>query len=271
MFGFLKHSKRRWSDNDRHFGPFTYAYDDGYQPLGIELDSGEPDYAGCSIRFRAFGHTLILDLPPWVLRPRKKWVDTSRHDWSKDPHGFFDLIPREYGFSFVNGSLHISYGEQTHDSLTDKTKVFFLPWQNWRFVRYSLYDLEGNLFWSEDKQSSKFEKTSFDEQQRAEDACPSACFMFLDYDLEKITATTLITEREWRFGTGWFKWLSFFRRPRVRRSLKIEYDNEVGKKKGSWKGGILGTGIDMEPGELHKDAFTRHCEKNDLTPLYVIT
>jgi hypothetical protein len=39
----------------------------------------------------------------------------------------------------------------------------------------------------------------------------------------------------------------------------MEFDKELGPQKGSWKGGILGTGIDMEPGEKHIDAMKRFC------------
>ena len=34
---------------------------------------------------------------------------------------------------------------------------------------------------------------------------------------------------------------------------------ETGSKKGSWKGGTIGHGIDMLPGELHEGAFRRYC------------
>ncbi len=61
------------------------------------------------------------------------------------------------------------------------------------------------------------------------------------------------------FGTGWFKWLSWFRAPKIRRSLAIEFSGETGPEKGSWKGGTVGTGIDMRPGELHESAFRRYC------------
>lgn len=36
---------------------------------------------------------------------------------------------------------------------------------------------------------------------------------------------------------GWFKWLSWFGRPKIRRSLDIQFSSETGPEKGSWKGG----------------------------------
>ena len=58
-----------------------------------------------------------------------------------------------------------------------------------------------------------------------------------------------------------FAWLSIFRRAKIRRSLSLTFSEEVGPEKGSWKGGLMGTGIEMLPGELHEAAFRRYCEQ----------
>jgi hypothetical protein len=92
--------------------------------------------------------------------------------------------------------------------------------------------------------------------------------MFNDFDGEVITATTHIEEREWRFGTGWFAWLSLFRRPRIIRSLDIRFSAEVGPRKGSWKGGTMGHSIEMLPGELHRGAFQRYAAKHNLRNVF---
>ena len=36
---------------------------------------------------------------------------------------------------------------------------------------------------------------------------------------------------------------------------------ETGREKGSWKGGTIGTSIEMLPGELHESAFRRYCDE----------
>lgn len=62
----------RWSDNDRYWGPFTYASGD-YKCLAIMLDSGDgDDYPGCRIRFSIFRRTLLCALPP-IIKP---WRET---------------------------------------------------------------------------------------------------------------------------------------------------------------------------------------------------
>lgn len=253
----------RWGDNDRYFGPFTYAPSD-YDRWAIMLGSGREDYPYCRIRFSAFNHTLILRLPP-IIKPSRKWVDLSGASWNKDsngPKGYWDIHEREYGFTYADKALHIHYGAQTHDSRTDHVKVYFLPWLNWRHVRTSHYGVDGELYYTEPKIKYPLgNNNSWRERQDIIDACPSVSFLFKDYDGQEITAKTTIQEREWHFGEGKFKWLSWFKKPMIRRSLDLRFSAEVGPEKGSWKGGTVEHSIDMERGELHEDAFKRYCEK----------
>ena len=169
MLSTSKKPKRRWGDNDRHFGPFTYAHDSKYKPFGVMLDSGEPEYPGCCIRFRAFGHTLILDLPQWVLNPKVSQVDTSHYPWSKPPHGYKSVIPREYGFHIAERAVHLHFGVMTHDSCTDKVKVYFIPWYCRRRKRCSWFDGEGNLF-------DEMQGYSYEPWNKARKNCPKDRF-----------------------------------------------------------------------------------------------
>lgn len=268
---FAKVGHRRWSDNDRYFGPFTYARDGrGYRPLAICLESGEEDYPGASLRVSGFGHTVILALPQWVIRPYRE-----RHDanWNAETvarlgrNWYWAVDRRAYGISLSESFLNVSFGRQTGDSRTDRSWGYFLPWTQWRHVRHSFYGVDGehvatlpdigkpylgNLQW-------------WETERKIADATPTVSFEFDDFDGERITAVTRIEEREWRFGTGWFKWLSLFRAPKISRSLDIRFSAEVGKRKGSWKGGTLGHGIEMKSGELHEAAFRRYCNANGLT------
>lgn len=256
--------KRRYSGNDRHFGPLTFSghSDESWRPLGVVLDSGDDDEKpGCHIKLHGFGRTLICELPA-VVRPLRQWVDTSKYEWSKSPEGgYWDSHRREFGFTVSDGFLQVFLGPQTHDSITTKSWCKHLPWTQWRHVRFSCYDAHGNHFWTQRDGDRKPGISMYDEQSAAEKACPKVVFEFDDFDGERIQATTHIEEREWHFGEGWFKWLSLFRRPMIKRSLDMKFNKEVGPDKGSWKGGTCGHGIEMLPGELHEAAFRRYCEQ----------
>ena len=80
------------------------------------------------------------------------------------------------------------------------------------------------------------------------------------YDGKVIDARINIEEREWIRGK--WAWLRFVLKhvPKcriVRREIEIEFLDEVGPKKGSWKGGTTGMGFDMLPNESIEDCWAR--------------
>lgn len=242
----MRRNRKRWSDNDIHIGPFTYAKSSGRR-FAVIIDSGHLDTDGCHILIRFDTFVFICLLPP-IIKPCGKYEEFSTM----------------YGFSVSDGFLQIFLGAYTQDSQTDKTRGYFLPWKNWTFVRRSLYGLNGSHFYTEPKSPILFGTESWKEKEWKTSMCPSVRFTFLDYDGEEIEAITKIEEREWRFGTGLFKWLSWFCRPKIIRSLDIQFTKETGKRKGSWKGGTLGHAIEMNTGELHESAFRRYCQEHDM-------
>ena len=73
------------------------------------------------------------------------------------------------------------------------------------------------------------------------------------YDRSVVNSTISVKEREWR--PLWFKWTSLF--SRVSKDIEIEFDKEVGERKGSWKGGCLGCGYEMKEGETPLETLRR--------------
>lgn len=254
---------RRYSDDNWHLWPFTLSKTDIYKVVGIELNSGavEDGPGDCFFRIFLGRYVLTVELPHIIKDYRerhqaKSWsaetIERMGRDWY-DVH-----YSREYSIIFTgNGAIHTYYGADTGDSRTTKNKVFMLPWRNWRYIRCSFYDKAGKHFWTENDR----DKTAWEARQAVKRALPKHYFQIEDYDGEIITATTYIEEREWKFGTGWFSWLSMFKRPKIRRDLSIDFSAEVGREKGSWKGGTLGHGIGMLAGESHAEAFERYCQQ----------
>lgn len=264
--------KRRYSGNDRHFGPFTYSThsNDSWRPLGVMLNSGGDDEAegdnnGCHLMLQWFGRTLIVELPRLLPDYRIRhtatyWDEATIARMGRDY--YFETFPREYGFRFSEDALHLSFGPQTNSSVDTKSKVFFLPWKNWRFIRQSWYGPTGQhieTLW--ETSDREVRSAQLDWRLEFEKKLVKTRFEIEDFDGQRIGVSTHIEEREWRFGTGAFAWLSLFRRRKIVRSLDIRFDKEVGKEKGSWKGGLIGTSIEMLPGELHEAAFRRYCDQ----------
>lgn len=246
---------RRWSDNDHHVGPFTFAYRETWRPLAIVLSSGsvERESPGCCLRLQAFGCTLICELPQ-IVKPWRRWVDLSGREWAKSG-GYWDEHPREYGFSLDNGFLHVKFGAQTHDSSTDENWGYFLPWTQWRQIAHRLYNIDGSA-------AADVAHAPWDKWRAIRDGLAKAQFSLTDFDGEQIDVETYVEEREWRLGTGWFRWLGYIAPKRLRRTLDIRFKKEVGPEKGSWKGGVVGAGIEMLPGESQEQAFRRYCDED---------
>lgn len=264
-------SALRWGDQDRYLGPFTWSYSSSYPHWSITIGSrgdgdGDSWSGGSALHVHLGKATLIAALPgivrPWRRKRYPGWdaetVQRLGRDW------YWDVDHRKYGFNLSHGHLVVYFGRTggaCMDSRLQQQWSAFLPWTQWRHVRHSLYDLGGAHFWTEPKGNgaSRLGGDGWKIYQAAKDACPRAAFAFTDFDGRPLTATTRIEEREWHFGAGWFKWLSWFRRPKVSRSLDLEFSDEVGPEKGSWKGGTIGHSIEMLPGELHEAAFKRYC------------
>lgn len=256
----------RLTDNDKRFGPLTWGKS-SWNALRLVFSTGGNDegHEPNHLTAYAFGYVFRLNLPT-KLKPHrikhvaKFWsqedIDRMGRDW------YYEVFAREYGFSLHEGFLQIFHGPQTHDSVTTKSKAWHLPWTQWRHIRTSVFDDKGAHFhtdWSRPRGYPFRDDWSI--RYEAKKACPSIDFEFDDYDGERIRVTTRIEERLWLFGEGWFKWLSLFRRPMLRRCLDLEFSKEVGPEKGSWKGGTTGHSIEMLPGEMHEAAFRRYCEK----------
>lgn len=255
----------RLTDNDHRFWRITWGKTHTYRPWRITFSTGDDEKKGNFLTLWAFGFVAELLLPT-IMQPYR--IKHLAQSW--DPatvarmgrNWYYETFRREYGFSLSDGFLQLFLGRQTWSSDSTQMWCCHLPWTQWRFHRFSLYDLDGALFWEQFEGDRKKGMEHFTIQREAEEKCPSVCFEFDDYDGKRIQAKTHIEQREWKFGEKWFKWLSLFKPNKVIRSLDINFSEEVGPEKGSWKGGTTGHGIDMLPGELHEQAFLRYCAES---------
>lgn len=267
---------RRLTDNDHNFGPLTIGYF-RWNALSIYLTSGGDDEDGGGYRnalhINAFNWSIRLLLPNFI-RPFREWVECPSWDEATVSRlgrsGYWKQFERRYGLGLYDGDhFVIRFGVQEgFDNLPrgvkESRKAWFLPWKQWRMVRHSLYDRNGDHFHTEPDRSNLTGDARFAAQKEwwaKRDECPRVEFWFEDHDGEIIKASTYIEEREWLKGEGSFKWVSWFCKPMIRRDLEMSFSREIGKEKGSWKGGIMATGIQMLPGELHEEAFRRYCKQ----------
>jgi len=255
----------RHTETEKHWWRLRLSTSAVYRTYGAMLSTGGGGYDESdkphNILTLAFGGRYLgLILPGWI-KPytRTKFYTPDGHD---TPRPYTETFRREFGFRAGDGAIHFHYGEQVMEWPGDKSKVWFYPWRETTHIRRSLYDEAGALFatFTDDKMWGD----SYEARKAIEAACPVKLFLFAENDGDLRVAQCRIEEREWRRGRGLWRWLLAWKPNMVRRSLAIEYSDEVGRRKGSWKGGTIGCGIDMEKGELPIEAFTRHCKKEGL-------
>ena len=237
--------RRRWSDNDRHLGPFTFAYTRCYRTIGIVLDSGKT--SGCHVRVSAFGLTLICEMPA-IIKPQRTWHSTPGG-------GYWDEYEREYGFSYGDGFLQVKHGAQTHSSDTDHNWGCFLPWTQSRVISHKVFEADNEDY-------VEINGMGWDERSAIMDSTRKQRFAITDYDGERIEVETYVDEMTWRRGTGWFRWIGYLMPTKTRRSLDLKFNKEVGPEKGSWKGGTVGHSTEIARGETAEQALRRYCERD---------
>lgn len=247
----------RLTDNDRQFGPITYGPWRNTFRITWGSGGGEEQDPRNRLLVAGFGWCARIYIPK-ILKP---WMEV-RKSYCNPQETISIPWEREYGVSLSNMGngydfLQVSLGAKTHDSSTSQDWCCHLPWKQWSCVRHSMYEPDGTHFFTEE--TGKHPDAWFRFHKKREE-CPVVHFLFEDYDGEKIIATCRIEEREWHKGSGWFKWLKWFSKPRLSRSLDLDFNHEVGPEKGSWKGGAIGHGVEMLPGEYPINAFKRYCE-----------
>lgn len=151
----------------------------------------------------------------------------------------------QYGLKYHDSCLWLHYG-------LDKWKCFHMPW-DWTWVRTS-YLKKDNTYISENL-GKKNRIDSWDEKWK--DIFWSEIY---DYqyklksgEIQNIKAIIKVEEREWRWR--WFTWLKFF--GKIRRTIAVEFNEEVGEERGSWKGGCTGCNYTLKKGESPLECLRR--------------
>jgi hypothetical protein len=173
----------------------------------------------------------------------------------------------KYGFMYSDGTFFIYRG-------LDKVLYIDMPWK-WQIVRHDLLLPDGSVYesnrWTFDGKSidkhyhwyevlngwhdKKIQKSLLEKYTRTVE---------LDHytkDGRRQQAVITLTgeEREWRWK--WFTWLPLFLK--VERVVSCDSNVELGKKAGSWKGGLMGWSCEWDLNESMEMAFRRWYDKWD--------
>jgi hypothetical protein len=186
--------------------------------------TGEIAYAKLALR----GPQIVVETPSDWHEHRRAWVRLGfglftlafSFSWPwKVPPDDGQCSGPTFGFAFHDAMLWIYTGKST--GRKGAWITFKMPW-DWRFQEHViLTDPEAHPY--------RYVLRSGKVQER--------------------TATIKVETRRWTRP-----WI-----PRVlfKKTIDVNFDDEVGERSGSWKGGTIGCGYDMLPGELPVDTLRR--------------
>lgn len=127
-----------------------------------------------------------------------------------------------------------------------KSKFFYMPWM-WDHCKTQVLRPDGSWVpyvasYDKGKEPDGREIQSF--QYR---------YTLQSGEVQNATATVYAERRVWKWR--WFPCLPWPRM--VRQSIDVNFDKEIGERAGSWKGGCIGCGWDMLPGESMEQTLRR--------------
>jgi hypothetical protein len=175
--------------------------------------------------------------------------------------GIQDCDSAAWGIHYHSNKLWIYIGGAGNFQGGRKWKTITMPW-DLTWVRTST--LKQDHFWYNESQKNRLnwggkedsegsyywlEKNKWKETHSYTDS----------YDGTVVNATISVKEREWR--PLWFQWTSLF--AKKKKTIEVEFDKEVGKRKGSWKGGTLGCSYELLPTETPLECLRRMEKERD--------
>ena len=209
----------------------------------------------------------------------KEWY-VGWHSWK------FEITYRSRGYDYENAELHISmfgwhsmfrlpwkhkqmdwYREEKKYGLAVFEKTLYAYWgwhcKSWEFpfltygsaVRWDRYKGSTDAYFYDSMLTASWETHPY--KMKYQGGCQNPTTWTYDYtdpyDGAVVPCRFWVEEMEWR--PKWLKWTKKF--AKVRRYIEVEFSQEMGSRKGTWKGGTLGCGYQILPDEHPMDCIKR--------------
>lgn len=146
-----------------------------------------------------------------------------------------------YGFSW---HWDAEFGDTIFLGWGSWRRSIYMPW-HWVFIRHSILMDDGS--WR------TLARGEWRKPANAHTETHPYLYVLENGECQARTAT--IGVEEWEHRRWFLKWTRFL--SRVRRSITVKFNDEVGERTGSWKGGCVGCGYDIRPGERPIDTLRR--------------
>ncbi len=145
-------------------------------------------------------------------------------------------------------------------------KIFNFPWKESMLVRRDILYPHSLSVCVILRECYAFKKNFDNENADFSDAKIKLKFKD-NFDGEEIEGIGYIKRTIFETGSKWFYWLKYFNKPKVSTLIWFDFSNEVGKEKGTYKGGVIGSSCDYDYKLNLHDNIENFCKKKNLTLL----
>lgn len=202
-----------------------------FKRIGLVLDYSIDAFGGR--REQGCGVLHIHLLWPSIFIHTPEWLSQFRRE---DDHPWFGI----FGFNWaMYDSWHIYWKGKCH--------IIDMPY-SWHHVRHTFLNPDGSV-------QADVTKVRYNDQPEPVKQTFPYTYTLKNGEVQNRTATINGEEREWRWKA--LKWLPFPRK--ISRVIDIEFNDEVGERSGSWKGGAIVISSEWKRGESMEQAL-RRCE-----------
>ena len=185
-----------------------------------------------------FGFEIYINEDRWGVRILNKFfqLGTCEHNFDRDPWHSFGVV-------YSDKALHLRWGK--------KNKIFWMPWDWGANIRNEVQNEKGKFVMASDARAGiarrALIKAGIDPQELFALEIPDGRkiyeapykYTLKNGEVQERIATFYVEEREWR----WRIFHPFAIGPKIiSRSISIRFNDEVGERSGSWKGGCTGCG-----------------------------
>jgi hypothetical protein len=169
--------------------------------------------------------------------------------------GIQDCESAAWGFNYHSNIMWFYIGGGGNFEGGKKWKTIHMPWEL-EWVRTSTLLADEKTWFHERKGSTCHQKKDgeYGSYEWLKQNSWVGEYPFTDpYDGAVLTARIKLKEMEHRYKG--LKWIPIFRK--IRKYIDIDFSQEVGTEKGSWKGGTIGIGETLLPGETPLECLRR--------------
>lgn len=179
------------------------------------------------------------------------WFSVFKLPWKSKRYPDGDCDSPKWGIQIIDNLFRVFMGGAGNTDGGSKSKSWDIPFVALQHYKHLVEckDDNGNISLVNSKELEENGKYYLSNER-----INKREYNFTDpYDGAIVKATYNVETREWR--RKWLKWTPLFNIKE--KYIEVEFDSEVGKRKGSWKGGVVGCSYNMLPGETPEECIKR--------------